>query len=51
MAPITTAAAPNLALESLGMGDMVRITVFRNPELTTEARISERGTVLFPMIG
>jgi polysaccharide export outer membrane protein len=38
-------------LEALGMGDMVRVTVFRNPELTTEARVSERGTILFPMIG
>jgi polysaccharide biosynthesis/export protein len=38
-------------LESLGMGDMVRITVFRNPDLTTEARVNERGTILFPMIG
>jgi polysaccharide biosynthesis/export protein len=38
-------------LEALGMGDMVRITVFRNPDLTTEARVSERGTILFPMIG
>jgi polysaccharide export outer membrane protein len=38
-------------LEALGMGDMVRISVFRNPELTTEAKVSERGTVLFPMIG
>src|SRR5689334_11190773 len=38
-------------LETLGQGDMVRITVFRNPDLTTEARISERGTILFPMIG
>ena len=56
----TAAAAPvapmdagsgNIALDSLGMGDMVRITVFRNPDLTTEARVSERGTVLFPMIG
>jgi polysaccharide export outer membrane protein len=33
------------------MGDMVRVTVFRNPELTTEARVSERGTIQFPMIG
>ena len=38
-------------LEALGMGDMVRITVFRNPDLTTEARVSERGAILFPMIG
>jgi polysaccharide export outer membrane protein len=51
VAPTATAESSNLALESLGMGDMVRITVFRNPELTTEARVSERGTVLFPMIG
>jgi len=38
-------------LETLGMGDMVRVTVFRNPDLTTEARVTERGTILFPMIG
>ena len=44
-------ATNNLRLESLGMGDMVRVTVFRNPELTTEAKVSERGTILFPMIG
>jgi polysaccharide export outer membrane protein len=43
--------SPNLALEALGMGDMVRITVFRNPDLTTEAKVSERGTILFPLIG
>ena len=41
----------DLRLDSLGMGDMVRVSVFRNPELTTEARVSERGTILFPMIG
>ena len=41
----------DLRLEALGMGDMLRISVFRNPELTTEARVSERGTILFPMIG
>ena len=38
-------------LEQLGMGDLVRVTVFRNPELTTESKINERGTILFPMIG
>ena len=47
-------AQPALAearLESLGMGDMIRITVFRNPDLTTETKVSERGTIMFPMIG
>src|SRR5690349_19577061 len=48
------APVPSIAdtrLESLGMGDMIRVTVFRNPELTTEARVSERGTIVFPMVG
>ncbi len=45
--------APVLAQlnETLGPGDSVRITVFANPELTTEARISAQGTVLFPLLG
>ena len=37
--------------ETLGEGDSVRITVFQNPDLTTETRISERGTITFPLIG
>ena len=37
--------------ETLGPGDQVKITVFRNPDLTTETRISEGGTVSFPLIG
>jgi polysaccharide export outer membrane protein len=39
------------ALESIGVGDMVRITVFRNPELTTETRVTDQGTISFPMLG
>jgi polysaccharide biosynthesis/export protein len=38
-------------VETLGPGDMVRVSVFRNPDLTTEARISERGSIMFPLIG
>ena len=37
--------------EALGEGDSIRITVFQNPDLTTETRISERGTITFPLIG
>jgi polysaccharide export outer membrane protein len=44
-------SGPDAALEALGAGDMVRVTVFRNPDLTTEARVSDRGTILFPLIG
>ncbi len=35
----------------LGPGDSVRVTVFQSPDLATEARISERGTLAFPLIG
>jgi polysaccharide export outer membrane protein len=37
--------------EVLGAGDSVRITVFRYPDLTTEARLSEEGKVTMPLIG
>ena len=35
----------------LGAGDVVHITVFNNPELATDARISETGAISFPLIG
>jgi polysaccharide export outer membrane protein len=30
---------------------MVRVTVFRNPDLTTETRVTDQGTIFFPMVG
>jgi polysaccharide export outer membrane protein len=36
---------------TLGPGDVIRITVFQNPDLTTEARVSEGGSITFPLIG
>ena len=36
---------------ALGPGDVVKITVFQNPDLTTETRVSEVGTITFPLIG
>jgi polysaccharide export outer membrane protein len=44
-------AAFGQSREILGEGDSVRITVFQNPDLTTETRISERGTITFPLVG
>lgn len=32
-------------------GDNIRLTIFENPDLTTEARISARGNIRFPLIG
>jgi polysaccharide biosynthesis/export protein len=48
---VAQSGTANYSLESIGAGDMVRISVFRNPDLTTETRVSERGTVLFPLVG
>ena len=35
----------------LGAGDMMRVTVFKNPDLTTEVRVSESGVISFPLLG
>ena len=42
---------PARAADTLGVGDAVRVTVFQQPDLTTEARITERGTIGMPLIG
>ena len=35
----------------LGPGDVVKISVFGNDDLTLETRVSEAGTITFPLIG
>ena len=35
----------------LGPGDMVRITVFQNPDLSVETRLTEAGAISFPLLG
>lgn len=35
----------------LGAGDVIRITVYQNPDLTLETRVSESGIVSYPLIG
>lgn len=35
----------------LGSGDVVRITLYDHPDLTTEARVSDTGVINFPLIG
>ncbi len=37
--------------EVLGPSDSIRITVFQNPDLTTETRLSQAGSIVFPLIG
>jgi len=50
-AELPPAGAHDASLDAIGPGDLVRITVFRNPDLTTETRVTEGGNVLFPLIG
>lgn len=51
---LTLFALPAIAaegLDRLGPGDGVRVTVFQYPDLTTETRISQSGTITFPLVG
>lgn len=52
-AQTATAAIPAspTAEYRLGAGDVVRITVYQNPDLTLETRVSETGVVSYPLIG
>jgi polysaccharide biosynthesis/export protein len=50
---LTTAWMPALAQQDylLVPGDIVRISVFKNPDLSLDARISEGGTIGYPLVG
>ncbi len=60
-APVTAAAAAAAAPTPtpsqvkpdypLGVGDAIRIQVFQNPDLTIETRVSENGSITYPLIG
>lgn len=46
VAPVTAAAEYRL-----GAGDVVRVVVYQNPDLTLETRVSETGVVSYPLLG
>jgi polysaccharide biosynthesis/export protein len=50
-APPAAAAAVAPNEYSLGSGDVVRISVFQNPDLTLETRITEAGIISYPLLG
>ena len=35
----------------IGAGDAIRVTVFQNPDLTVETRVTENGTISYPLVG
>lgn len=51
VAPAAGAASTPTAEYRLGSGDVVRITVYQNQDLTLETRVSEVGVVSYPLLG
>ena len=56
--PVTKEASPaanKKAAEDtsylLGAGDVLKITVYNNPDLSLETKVSEAGTISYPLIG
>lgn len=49
--PGTAHAQPSKGDYQLGAGDAIRIQVFQNPDLTLETRVSENGSITYPLIG
>jgi polysaccharide export outer membrane protein len=35
----------------MGPGDAIKISVYQNPDMTTETRVSEVGSITFPLLG
>jgi polysaccharide export outer membrane protein len=50
---MTLFALPSQAAQDylIGSQDVLKITVFEYPDLTTEARVSEEGKITFPLLG
>ncbi len=44
-------AADSVQEYLLGPGDSIRVQVFQNPDLTLETRVSESGSITYPLIG
>lgn len=53
MAASASAQAPQGAQTeyTLAAGDVIRIQVFQNPDLTLETRVTENGSISYPLIG
>lgn len=52
IAPLNAQSQPMAKADyPLGAGDSIQILVFQNPELTIETRVSENGSITYPLIG
>jgi polysaccharide export outer membrane protein len=50
---LSALAVPSLAqsIDKLGPGDTVHVTVFQQPDMTTDTRVTESGTISVPLVG
>ncbi len=48
---LPAASAVDAREYALGSGDVIRVTVFQNPDLTVETRVTENGSITYPLIG
>ena len=51
LASAQTQAPANASEYKLGPGDQIRVQVYQNPDLTVEARVSEAGSISYPLVG
>lgn len=51
LAPLWAQAQATPAEYRLGAGDVIRISVYQNPDLTSETRITETGAISYPLLG
>lgn len=51
LAPQWAQAQNSKADYIIGPGDVLRVNVYQNPDLTLETRISESGTISYPLLG
>ena len=49
--PVASSAAEGKRDYVLGSGDVIRISVYQNPDLSLETRVSESGFISFPLLG
>jgi polysaccharide export outer membrane protein len=50
-AQAVSTAAPAATEYRLGAGDVIRVSVYQNPDLTLETRLTEAGIVSYPLLG
>lgn len=48
---LTFLAGAAFAADLLGPGDLVKVSVYGSPDLTVETRVSETGSISFPLVG